>query len=197
MTLYSEQEVRELLERDEGQFLERKSLWAQAPPGGRPLARRAVRDFVGECVAAFANADGGDLILGAEDDGEPTGHRYPEEAIEDYFQVPTRRLRPPVRVRTQRLALQGKELLLLRVAPAERAILFEGNGFPYRVGDRVIRESEAAINARKEAYRRVGHEQIIRHEASLEDLDLALASSVLAKTVRGDEPSKKLSRPTG
>lgn len=185
MTIYSEQEIRALLERDEGQFLERKSLWDRSSDKPRPLDRRAVRDFVAECVAAFANADGGDLLLGAEDDGEPTGHGYPEEAIEEFFRVAERRLRPPVAVRAQRTQIEGRDLLLICVPPAERAVLFEGNGFPYRVGDRVVHESEQAINARKEAYRRVGYEQMIRHEATLDDLDLDLARSVLEKTVRG------------
>ncbi|HXH07186.1 MAG TPA: ATP-binding protein [Vicinamibacterales bacterium] len=151
MTIYSEQEIRALLERDEGQFLERKSLWDRTRVGLRPLDRRVVRDFIAEYVAAFANADGGDLLLGAEDDGEPTGHGYPEEAIAEFFRVPERRLRPPVTVRTQQVHFDGKEMLLIHVAPTERAVLFEGNGFPYRVGDRAVRESEEAINARKEA----------------------------------------------
>lgn len=184
--IYSEQEIRELLERDEGQFLERKSLWDRAPGGPRPLERQKVRNFIAECVAAFANADGGDLILGAEDDGEPTGHGYPEEAIEDFFLVPKRRLRPPVVVKTQRIVLEGREVLLLRVPANERAVLFEGNGFPYRVGDAVIRESEEAINARKVAYRKVGFEHTIRYEATLDDLDLELARPILARTVRGE-----------
>jgi ATP-dependent DNA helicase RecG len=185
MTLYTEREIRELLVRDEGQYLERKSVWDQAPGSPRLLDRRTVRDAIAECVAAFANAEGGDLVLGVEDDGEPTGHAYPEEAVHDFFLEPQRRLRPPVTVRTQRAHVEEKELLLIRVGTGERAVLLEGNGFPYRVGDAVVYESEEAINARKEAYRQVGHEQMIRREATVGDLDLDLARSVLAKTVRG------------
>jgi hypothetical protein len=44
-------------------------------------ARRTVRDEIAAHVAAFANADGGVLILGIEGDGTVTGHGYPEEAI--------------------------------------------------------------------------------------------------------------------
>jgi len=186
MTTYTDQEIKELLNRDEGQFLERKSLWELDPEKGRrPLDRRRVRDIIAECVAAFANADGGDLLLGAEDEGEPTGHAYPDEAVEEFFRVAERRLRPAVSVRTQRARVDGMELLLIRVSPTARAVLLEGNGFPYRAGDTVVRESEEAINARKEAYRRVGYEQMIRHEATLDDLDLDLARSILAKMVRG------------
>ena len=185
MTLYNDQEIRELLNRDEGQFLDRKSLWDQRPGERRLLERRIVRDYIAKYVAAFANAEGGDLILGAEDDGTPTGHAYPEEAVQDFFLVPQRRLEPPVRVRTQRAQIDGHEILLIHVDPTEKAVLVKGDGFPYRAGDTVILEREEVINARKEAYRRVGYEQMIRREASLADLDLELARAVLAKTVRG------------
>jgi ATP-dependent DNA helicase RecG len=184
--LYSIEEITALLDRDEGLFLERKSLWDQTPGQRRPLDRRRVRDQIAECVAAFANADGGILILGAEDDGEPTGHGYPEEAIEEFELVPRRRLRPPVSARSQRVMIEGKELVVFDVSASDRAVLIEGNGFPYRVSDSVVCESEEAINTRKEAYRRVGWEQIVRHEATLEDLDLSLARLVLARTARSN-----------
>lgn len=73
------------------------------------LKRRAVRDSIAECVAAFANAEGGALLLGVEDDGTPSGHGYPEDAIDEFFSVAKRRLRPPVDVRTQRIWIDGKE----------------------------------------------------------------------------------------
>lgn len=181
--LFSELELRALLDREEGQFLEFKSLWEQATDPPRALNRRRARDVVAECVAAFANADGGTLILGVEDDGRPTGHAYPEEAIADLLAVPERRLTPQVPCRSQRLSLESKELLILQIPMAPEAVMMGGNGFPYRVGDRVIREPQEVINARKEAYRRVGFEQRVRPEATIEDVDLPLATSFLQTTV--------------
>jgi ATP-dependent DNA helicase RecG len=57
----------------EGQFREFKSAFA-GPPGAK--TRRPVRDIsrdVGEALVAFANADGGELLIGVEDDGELSG----------------------------------------------------------------------------------------------------------------------------
>ncbi len=49
---------------DEGQHFDRKSL-LEGPEGQkRARDRRAVRDQVAEYVAAFANAEGGVLMLG-------------------------------------------------------------------------------------------------------------------------------------
>lgn len=53
----------------EGQFFERKSAWDRS--GSRPKQRKAsdiARD-VAETLAAMANADGGELVIGMEDDG--------------------------------------------------------------------------------------------------------------------------------
>ena len=92
--IFSEDEVRELLKQDEGQFLEFKSLWRLGSNTRKVLDRREVRDTIAECVAAFANSDGGTLLIGVDDDGTPSGHGYPEEAIVDFLAVPERRPYP-------------------------------------------------------------------------------------------------------
>jgi len=129
--LFSEDETRTLLSRDEGQFLEFKSLWDQEAGQPRALDRRRVRDTVAEYVAAFADADGGILLLGVEDDGRPTGHGYPEEAVADFITVPERRLRPQVRCRFDRIRIDGSEILVFDVPNAPEAVMVEANGFPY------------------------------------------------------------------
>jgi ATP-dependent DNA helicase RecG len=193
--LFTEPELIELLAREEGQFLEFKSLWDRDADPPRPLKRRRARDLVAESVAAFANADGGTLLLGVEDDGTPTGHAYPDDAITDLFAVPERRLRPPVRCRVQRIGVRGVEVLAVEVPLAPEAVMFEGNGFPYRVGDQVIREEQAVINDRKEAYRRVGYEQRVRPEARLDDIDLDLVRQFLGSSVLGKrQPEEILER---
>lgn len=58
----------------EGQFREFKSSLS-GPPGAK--TNRPVRDIckdIGEALVAFANADGGELIVGVEDDGHITGN---------------------------------------------------------------------------------------------------------------------------
>lgn len=181
--LFSEQELRALLERDEGQFLEFKSLWDFSAGGRRPLERRKARDLIAETVAAFANADGGTLLLGVEDDGTPSGHAYPEETVAGLLAVPERRLQPAVPCRTQRMTLDSSEVIIFQVPLAPEAVMIHGNGFPYRVGDRIIREPQETINTRKEAYRRVGYERRIRPEATLDDIDTDLASRFFSRAM--------------
>ena len=186
--LFTEAELRDLVSRDEGQFLEFKSTWDRSGDIPKQVKRRAVRDAIAETVAAFANADGGLLLVGIEDDGSPTGHDYPDEVIEDFVSVPRRRLRPSVSCRADRLRIAGVEVLAFNVPIAPEAVMVTGNGFPYRVGDHVTREPQEVINERKQAYRRVGFEQRLRGDATLDDLDLELAQGFLARTPVGQRP---------
>ena len=189
----SADELRVLLQREEGQFLEFKSLWDLSGPKPKILGRRKVRDMIVENVAAFANADAGTLILGADDYGSPSGHGYSDEVIAGFFAAPGERLRPIASCRAGRVTLDGHELLVFEVPMAPEAVMVVGNGFPYRTGDQVIREPQEVINARKAAYRRIGYEPRFRPDAALEDLDQALIARFLAGTpFRGRSPEEVL-----
>lgn len=190
--LFSETELRKLLEQEEGQFLEFKSLWHLENNAMKPIDRRTVRDWIAEYTAAFANADGGTIILGVDDDGTPSGHGYPEDVVQEFLLVPERRLRPPVKAHMQLITVDQKQLIALQVPMHPEAVMVDGNGFPYRVGDEVIREPQEVINERKQAYRRVGYEQRIRPEAKLDDLDLDLARAFLSKTAHAERPVEEV-----
>ena len=175
-----------LLAQDEGQYLDRKSLWEGPPTARRARDRRSVRDEIAEYVAAFANAEGGVLVMGAEDDGTPTGHAYPPDVIEAFLAVPRNRFKPalPPGLRVQWL---GHELLLFEVEPAPMAVMIEGNGFPVRVGDQVVRMTESQINALK-------GEGLVRGAetrpsgSSLADLDVELMARAAAAAGFRSEP---------
>ncbi len=94
--LYTPESLRRLIDQGEGQFVELKGTWSydQDPPLAG--AKRRIRDFVAEYVAAFANADCGTLVIGVEDDGTPTGHGRSGDEIATLLEVPTRRLRSPL-----------------------------------------------------------------------------------------------------
>lgn len=185
MAMFTRDEISALTERAEGQLLEFKSVWDRSSAAPRLLERRTVRDLIAENVAAFANADGGTLLLGVEDDGTPTGHGYPDDAVNDFALVGTRRLQPAVNVDLSRVTVNGQEVLAFSVPMAAEAVMVEGNGFPTRVVDSVVREPQEAINARKQSYRQVGWEQRVRPEARLQDLDLELARRTLQGAVAG------------
>jgi ATP-dependent DNA helicase RecG len=143
--------LRRLCQSEEGQYFERKSLLHGPPGEKKPRDRKTVRSEVAHYVAAFANADGGTLVLGVEDDGTLTGCPYPDDRdVEALVAVPENRLAPPLR-RGRVVTLDGSALVVFEVAPAARAVMVQGNGFPRREGDEVIQSSEELINRLKDA----------------------------------------------
>ena len=184
----SDSELRTILSRGEGQFVEFKSAWDRGSNPPKRLPRRVLRDKIADVVAGFANADGGLLLVGVDDDGAPTGHGYSECDVAAFFEVPRRRLSPATDCRTATLGLDGHEILAFQVPIASEAVMISGNGFPYRVGTRIVREPQEVINERKQAYRRVGYEQRFRPDATVDHLDLDLAESFLRDTPVGGRP---------
>ena len=143
--------LRLLIAEDEGQYHDRKSL-LEGPPGQkRPRDRKVVRDQIAEYVASFANAEGGVLICGVENDGTITGHRYPSDQVDTMLQVPATRLVPP-QPAGRRVVLDGVEVLVFEVEMSAVAVQVSSDGYPYRIGDTTTQWSEAKINATKERW---------------------------------------------
>lgn len=162
----TEAKLRELIAADEGQYHDLKSL-LEGPPGGkRPRDRREVRDQIAAQVAGFANADGGVVIFGVEDDHSITGHEYPQDVVDQMLAVPRTRLVPP-QVAGYQVVLDGHKLLIFEVESAPRAVMVEGDGFPYRIADTTLQYSEEKINAIKDQ----GH--VLTAEARRSSVDLA------------------------
>ncbi|MEX1362366.1 MAG: ATP-binding protein [Nannocystaceae bacterium] len=65
--------VRELSVRGESYYVEYKSAWHYGPTGKTPRDIQEIAADIGKTIVAFANADGGDLLVGVEDDGAITG----------------------------------------------------------------------------------------------------------------------------
>ena len=87
-------DITPFLDQDEGQHFDRKSLYEGEDGAKRSRNRRAVRDQVAEYVAGFANAEGGVLVLGIEDDRTITGHQLPQDALNSILKTSSTRLKP-------------------------------------------------------------------------------------------------------
>ena len=141
-------DITPFLTHDEGQHFDRKSLYEGPPRRKRPRNRRAVRDQVAEYVAAFANADGGVLVLGMEDDCSVTGHSLPEQALRSLLSTPSSRLSPP-QPDGFIVSVDGKELIVFDVPVADAPVMVAGDGFPLRMGDQTVVTRESHISALK------------------------------------------------
>ncbi|MGB5147005.1 MAG: ATP-binding protein [Porticoccaceae bacterium] len=141
-------DITPFLHQDEGQHFDRKSLYEGTEGAKRARNRRAVRDQVAEYVAGFANAEGGVLVLGIEDDHSVTGHSLPADALASLLSTPRARLQPP-QSEGFLVETQGKQLIVFDVPAADVPVQVVGDGFPLRIGDKTLQVSETQIRALK------------------------------------------------
>lgn len=123
----------------EGQFREFKSA-LEGPPGQKkPRSTRTICQDVGEALVAFANSDGGELIIGVEDDGEVTGVNPLAQAQIDLIKaaakthVHTTTPIPNVICRTAEV--DGKSVIYFRVSKSTRSIHLTSDGRCLRRSD--------------------------------------------------------------
>ena len=100
----------------EGQYFERKSAYEQSM-GGRPKPRnvKSLAKDVVETLTAMANADGGELVIGIEDNGEITGVPHSDDKIAFITGTldDTKYVQPPLRARFSRVTTTDGLLMLL------------------------------------------------------------------------------------
>ena len=136
------------LDQDEGQHFDRKSLYEGTDSAKRPRNRRAVRDQVAEYIASFANAEGGVLILGIEDDRTITGHQLPQDALNSILKTSSTRLQP-AQPDGFIMHVEGCEVIVFDVPASDVPVQVIGDGFPLRMGDQTVQSRESQINKPK------------------------------------------------
>lgn len=171
-----------VLHNPEGQFLERKSCYDRS---GERVRRRDVRSMardIAETLSAMANADGGTVAVGVENDGTPTGVDYPEDRLNVLREAPRNLVHPLLRARLQTPSVHGVRLLVFEVDWSPEAHQLTDGRYLLRVGDHNQPFPAEQIEALKAGKRRRIAEVRIVPEASLADLDLGLLQRVREHT---------------
>jgi ATP-dependent DNA helicase RecG len=165
--------LQQLIEQPEGQFLERKSCYDRSR--GKPHLRPAkdVAKDITEVLSAFANADGGTLILGVEDDGDITGVQYPSDK-EDVLRNSAKQIRPPLKPKIEMVDYQGRKLWIFQQDWIPAVHQLTDGRYLYRIGDSNVPFPADQIEAIKTAKRQAAYEMRILPTATLGDLDETL-----------------------
>lgn len=107
---------------------------------------------IAEHISAFANAEGGTLVIGIEDNGEITGFKYPKtKAIETYIEAPYDFLARSPKYQVERVPVMNAkgeedELLIFVVEPSYDSIIsLKDESVFLRVNDKSKRLSHAQI----------------------------------------------------
>jgi len=166
----------------EGQFFERKSCYDYS--GQHPKRRKAkeVAYDVAETLSAMANADGGTLALGIEDDGSPTGVDYPQDRLRVILNAPRNLIRPPLKARYLWAELDGHKILVFEVDWSPEVHQLADGRYLLRIGDKNVPFPASDIAAMKEGKKRRVTESRLVPEASLEALEPALFDELREKT---------------
>lgn len=80
--------IQKTIELGESQFREFKSAYHGEPGAKKPRETSSVSKDIAEALVAFANADGGELLVGVEDDGTITGIPFSDKQVAVLLQVP-------------------------------------------------------------------------------------------------------------
>ena len=126
--MFDPNNIEDLQYSSEKQILERKSARIKAVDLAVP-------------IAAMANADGGYLVIGIEDDGTITGIDNHEKHMNDLVRVPYDFCVPNVKVELSTMQVtdrsgQPNHILRMRIYPSEQVIANQADEVYLRVGDK-------------------------------------------------------------
>lgn len=168
----------ELLERwqrsREGQFLERKGAWDYSRERARKRKAADIAKDVAETVSAMANADGGEAIVGLENDGRLTGVDLPDDRLAVIRRAPETLCRPPVSARVTDHVVSGKRLLYFSVEWSPEVHDLTDSRTLLRIGDRNVPFSQTEVAALKRTKQQGLFERQFPPGATLDDVHLDL-----------------------
>jgi ATP-dependent DNA helicase RecG len=162
----------------EGQLFERKSAWERSGATVRRRRAAAIAADVAETLSAMANADGGELVVGIEDDGEVTGVDQPDDKLLVIKDAARARCLPPVDYRCEEVEHDG--LLLLHFTVEWSPVvhdLTDGRTL-LRIRDQNMPFSQADVAALKATKAQGLVERQCPAGASMADVDLDLLEAL-------------------
>lgn len=123
--------IRQTIILGESQFREFKSALEGVPGSKKAREWRSVARDIAETLVAFANADGGELLVGVEDDGTVTGFSYSDETVGKLLDVPRAGIHPETPLESpvaRRVVVESKEILYFSVEKGTRAVAQTSDG---------------------------------------------------------------------
>ncbi len=164
----------------EGQFLERKSCYDRMGRTPRPRPIKEVARDVAEALAAMANADGGTVVLGIEDDGTVSGvpDKYPETIWKQIQGL----IRPQLNFRFVKIGLEGRRVWIFETDWSAEAHQLTDGRYLLRVGSQNLPFPARDIEAMKRSRLERATEMQFIPDATLADLDLALVQELAHKS---------------
>ena len=131
-----------------------------------------LKDEIGETVSAFSNSDGGVVLVGVSDGGEPIGVDIGKNTIEELANYIKRNTDPQIFPSVKILDVGGKNVVMIEVREsAEKPVFFKNRAYK-RVGKTNQRISSSEMRKlAKESGERVYWDGRVCEDAILEDIE--------------------------
>ena len=152
-------------------------------------ARKALPESVAESISAFANRDGGTIVLGLDEgcNFKPTAG-FDAKRIADSLQGIGDDFTPPCRLEIERYPFEGSEIVVAVVEPVpldERPCFITRKGVRHgsyvRTGDGDKRLTEYEIDRMREFRQQPAFDREPVYEASMNDLDGSVLESIVSR----------------
>lgn len=191
-----EERVRNALQLGESHFREFKSAYAGAPTERNPRDPKEVAKDIAETLVAFANADGGELLVGVEDDASISGVPYREPVLEVLVRAPEQRVlrqSPLPDPLIGRVEIDGKLILYFSVEKSTKHIHLTSDGRCIQRRDRSNEPTPVErIEFERQEQRSRAYDREFVDEADVVDLDPALLEKVGTRVALAMSPEKCL-----
>lgn len=169
--------IRTLIAGGESYAVEFKTAWEFGPEGKVPRPLKSVAKDIGEALVAFANTDGGDLLVGVEDSGAITGVPWEGDELMYLVQAPRHQVKDAdLGARVHDVEIDGKRVLLFRVGEHPGAVVVTADGrCLWRRGAPARTEPVPPDEIARRRHHRLGdtaYEAQLVHEATLDDIEV-------------------------
>jgi ATP-dependent DNA helicase RecG len=180
----------------ESHFREFKSA-QEGPPDTK--AHRPIRDLmtdVGRTLVGFANADGGELLIGVEDDGTVSGVPHSETDIALLLKAPITHIHADTPIptpRAVRVPVGSKTVVYFAVVKGTRFVHLTADGRCLKRVDRdTLPFSSEGINSTRLEDDSRKWDREIAHGVTLDDLEIDLLKATASQVAYGISPEKLL-----
>jgi|Deesub1362A_J573_1020465.scaffolds.fasta_scaffold00395_26 ATP-dependent DNA helicase RecG len=167
-------DIKRLLKQSEGQFLERKTCYEYRDGKRRLRKAKDVARNVAETLSAFANADGGTLLLGVEDNGAVSGVDFPEDKLKVIQNAPKNLIKPSLRAEINKVDFEGKRLFIFTVNWMPDVYQLTDGRYLLRIGDSNVPFPASQIEQLKLGKRKAAFESRIEPTATWNDISKSL-----------------------
>jgi len=184
------------IELGESHFREFKSALSQGTSAPRPRDFKTLCRDIGETLVAFANADGGELYVGVEDDGTLTGILHSETLIQGMLEAPKSYIHADTPIPTpltSRVTIKSKVILYFQVSKSSHQVHLTSDGRCLQRFDKENRPvaAERIQYSRQEQSSRE-YDRTFIDGAHQGDLDLNMLDQISKHIAGGQSPEKFL-----